>query len=397
MALDMAQNFCSGTVTATTGTTVTYSNTGAVNFPTTLTAPYDITIWNSTLYSVPQLDPNVSIFRVTSATSTIFTGSWVSPSDEYASGTTLSLISGDTYSCTLFITAKMVQDLNTLLFGNLTSSNLSSTAGITGSQLSSPLNLSQNVTLGGTTTNNGTISGGAVNPATITASGLITADGGITSPSIAGNPSFTGGLSVPSGQTATVTGNLTVTGTETVSGTLGVTGTITVPNATTPTQPVALGQQPLLATAYFHAQQQEPSGTSGGSSVVGVNVRVLNTVLTNTISGASLSSNQITLPAGTYYVRGSAPAYGAGAHKASLYNVTSSSYALTGESAFCEPSSYITQTSSSFDGLLTITSTTVFQINHQINNAVSGDGLGVSTGQSGVVEVYSDIEIWQLG
>ena len=179
MALDMAQNFCSGTVSATTSTTVSYSNTGAVVFPTTLTSPYDITVWNSTLYSIPQADPNVSIFRVTSATSTTFTGTWVSPSDEYASGTTLSLITGDVYTCTLFITAKMIEDLNTLLFGNLVSSNLSATAGITGSQLSSPLNLSQNVTLGGTTTNNGTISGGAVNPDTVTASGLMTANGGM--------------------------------------------------------------------------------------------------------------------------------------------------------------------------------------------------------------------------
>ena len=221
MSLDMAQNFCSGTVTATTSTTVTYSNTGAVPFPTTLTAPYDITIWNSTLYSVPQFDPNVSIFRVTSATSTVFTGSWVSPSDEYASGTTLSLISGDVYSCTLFITAKMIEDLNTLLFGNLTSSNLSSTAGITGSQLSSPLDLSQNVTLGGTTTNSGTISGGTVsgatlsgtttnsgtisggtvNPSTITSSGLITANGGLnitTSGPFTGLPyDIAGGISGP--------------------------------------------------------------------------------------------------------------------------------------------------------------------------------------------------------
>ena len=221
MSLDMAQNFCSGTVTATTSTTVTYSNTGAVDFPTTLTAPYDITIWNSTLYSVPQFDPNVSIFRVTSATSTVFTGSWVSPSDEYAAGTTLSLISGDVYSCTLFITAKMIEDLNTLLFGNLTSSNLSSTAGITGSQLSSPLDLSQNVTLGGTTTNSGTISGGTVsgatlsgtttnsgtisggtvNPSTITSSGLITANGGLnitTSGPFTGLPyDIAGGISGP--------------------------------------------------------------------------------------------------------------------------------------------------------------------------------------------------------
>lgn len=391
MALDMAQNFCSGTVTATTGTTVTYSNTGAVNFPTTLTAPYDITIWNSTLYSVPQLDPNVSIFRVTSATSTIFTGSWVSPSDEYASGTTLSLISGDTYSCTLFITAKMVQDLNTLLFGNLTSSNLSSTAAITGSQLSSPLNLSQNVTLGGTTTNNGTISGGAVNPATITASGLITADGGITSTGVI---VASGGLNVPSGETATVAGTLSVTGTATVSGTLGVTGTLTIPNATAPTQAVALGQQPLLATAYFHAQEQEPSGTEAGSSVAGINVRILNTILTNTISGASLSSNQITLPAGSYYIRAKAPQVQSANSKLSLYNVTSSSYAIIGQAGFAGSAAGAINTA---EGIITINASSTFQLNHFMNIATATNGLGSYVPGSGLIEVYSDIEIWKLG
>ena len=88
------------------------------------------------------------------------------------------------------------------------------------------------------------------NPATpfqtdaFTAAGLITANAGITVPSgeilttptIAGNPSFSGGLTVPTGETATVDGTLDV------PGTLAVTGTITVPDATSGTQPVALGQ-----------------------------------------------------------------------------------------------------------------------------------------------------------
>lgn len=197
MSLDQAQNLTLGSVSATTATTVSYTNQGAVVFPTSGN-PYNITIWNSSVASLPQLDSNVSIFRVTSATSTTFTGTWVDPSDEYASGTTLSLISGDVYNCILSLTAKMIEDLNTLLFGGLVSANLSATAGIVGSQLSSPLTLNQNVTLGGTTTNSGTISGGAVNPATLDVSGtstLATAD--VTTLDVTGtatlnDPTFTG-------------------------------------------------------------------------------------------------------------------------------------------------------------------------------------------------------------
>ena len=223
--------------------------------------------------------------------------------------------------------------------------------------------------LAGATTNSISIDGA------ITSSDVITANNGIN----------------VAGGTLTASGLITANDGINVAG-----GTITIPNATAPGQPVALGQQPLLATAYMHVREQEPSGTNGGSSVGGVNIRVLNTVLTNSISGASLASNQITLPAGSYYIRGSAPCYAGGAHKASLYNATASSYAITGEASFCN-STYSTQSSASFGGLLTITSTTVFQINHFINIAFSSDGLGVATAQSGVVEVYSDIEIWQLG
>ena len=218
------------------------------------------------------------------------------------------------------------------------------------------------------TANNGiNVAGG-----TLTASGLITANDGIDV--TAGAITAGGGLSVPSGQTATVN------------------GTITVPNATAPTQPVALGQQPLLATAYFHAQEQEPSGVQGGSSVTGVNVRVLNTVLTNTITGASLASNQITLPAGSYYIRGSAPAYLSGGFKTSLYNVTSSSFSLIGTSE----SSSGEQSRSFFQGIVTISGSTVFQVETFTSASQSGNGLGTATVQ-GIVEIYSDIEIWQLG
>ena len=70
---------------------------------------------------------------------------------------------------------------------------------------------------------------------TLTASGLITANGGLT---------------VPSGQT------------ETVAGTLDVTGTATIPNATAPTQPVALGQfvQSLGTSSSSNGYAKLPGG-----------------------------------------------------------------------------------------------------------------------------------------
>ena len=62
---------------------------------------------------------------------------------------------------------------------------------------------------------------------------------------------------------------------------------------------------------YFHAQDQKSSNTDGGTLTGGSFItRVFNTVVTNSISGASLSSNQITLPSGTYYVWGRAPTIG---------------------------------------------------------------------------------------
>lgn len=57
--------------------------------------------------------------------------------------------------------------------------------------------------------------------------------------------------------------------------------------------------------AVLHVRNQTNSGVNNTESFLGNGTwqqRVLNTVVTNTITGASLASNQITLPAGTYKV-----------------------------------------------------------------------------------------------
>jgi hypothetical protein len=65
-----------------------------------------------------------------------------------------------------------------------------------------------------------------------------------------------------------------------------------------------LNQKAPAVDQVIHLQHQETSGTSSGSISSGYNTRDLNTVILNTISGASLSSNLVTLPIGTYEIDG---------------------------------------------------------------------------------------------
>ena len=93
---------------------------------------------------------------------------------------------------------------------------------------------------------------------------------------------------------------------------------------------------------YLRVQEEQPSGTGGGTPSTGWQTRVLNVVKTNTIDGASLASNTITLPAGTYKIEASAPGFSS-THQLRLYNITQSAAALVGTSTLaggmgCGPS-----------------------------------------------------------
>ena len=59
----------------------------------------------------------------------------------------------------------------------------------------------------------------------------------------------------------------------------------------------------------LHVADIKPAGTMAGTPST-LNTRVLNTVVVNTIPGASLASNSVTLPAGTYEVHARVPTFG---------------------------------------------------------------------------------------
>lgn len=146
-------------------------------------------------------------------------------------------------------------------------------------------------------------------------------------------------------------------------------------------------------------QDQKSSGTAGGSngSSVGTGAtiaRTLNTTVINNISGASLSSNQITLPAGTYVATSQSACYAANGSKSFLRNITDNTDTILGNSFFTNTVNGYGF--SSFSGQFTISGTKVFEL-RQYNRSPDGgaSGLGFAT-NNGQVEIYSTITITKI-
>ena len=145
----------------------------------------------------------------------------------------------------------------------------------------------------------------------------------------------------------------------------------------------------------LHVQDEKTAGTNGGSSSVGLNTRTLNTVATNEISGASLASNQITLPAGTYFAIAWAPAVRTGGHQLLLANVTDGTTTLKGTCAHTYQDAGDENMSTSFlTGRFTIGSAKAFSLSHYCSIASSSFGLGRAVGWTS--EIYAQILIWKV-
>lgn len=140
---------------------------------------------------------------------------------------------------------------------------------------------------------------------------------------------------------------------------------------------------------------EKASTVQGGTFTSGTQTRVLNTVKLNDISGASLSSNQITLPAGTYDILAFCPAQQVNQHKARLYNFTDSLDEIIGKPGRA-PTTAEVQTESIVSGRFTITDTKVFEIRHWGTTTRSSNGFG-SSANDGTVNTYTHVTIEKVG
>ena len=152
-----------------------------------------------------------------------------------------------------------------------------------------------------------------------------------------------------------------------------------------------------ISQPYWNIVDQKASGTNGGTFTSGAwRTRDLNTTRgTNSISGSSLSSNQFTLPSGTYRIftrcQGSEVNY----HKAKLRNITDSSDVLIGSSNF-NLTSYGNISDSIINGIFTISSQKTFELQHYCTATYANTGFGNAVSISGITEIYSSVELWKL-
>jgi len=150
----------------------------------------------------------------------------------------------------------------------------------------------------------------------------------------------------------------------------------------------------LTVDNLIHIQDQKTTGTSGGASgTTTIHTRTLNTILSNTIAGASLATNQITLPIGDYYIEAKAPAYKTDRNRAILYNVTDVANELIGQSQLTGNGDTVV-TQANINGLFSIATSKVFELRHYTNVA-DANGLGIATNDTNI-EIYSEVKIWRV-
>ena len=149
------------------------------------------------------------------------------------------------------------------------------------------------------------------------------------------------------------------------------------------------------SAAILHVRDEKASGISGGASVAGTQIRTLNTVKTNTIPGASLASNQITLPAGTYIITATVQNYRADCHRIFFYNVSSGTYAIIGMSRYNAIADNMS-VESTLMGVITIASTSVFDLReYRLTGSADTNSLGLAVNM-GQIEVYADVFIEKI-
>lgn len=174
-----------------------------------------------------------------------------------------------------------------------------------------------------------------------------------------------------------------------------------------------------LANKLLHVRDSVASGVASQTMTNNIfNARRLQTIVTNEITGAGLSSDQITLPAGTYWMQAntqltfavSGTLIAAGLlSKLQLYDVTLGAAAVVGHSSghsyqIASTSTVATQLDLpvSVAGRFTCSGTHLLQLLHWYTISGTGaigtlQGGSASTGAVGSpVEVYTDVMIWKL-
>ena len=157
-----------------------------------------------------------------------------------------------------------------------------------------------------------------------------------------------------------------------------------------------LGQAISAAVQYMMVRDEKTNATAAQSLTANTwTKRDLNTVVDNSISGASLSSSVITLPAGTYRISASVPGYKANAFKARLrHNTSAITYGVsTSENSH---SSFDTSAQVLIKNQFTLGSTTDVKIEMIVQTTSNGGAPAGAITNNAEIEIYTIVEFWKI-
>lgn len=141
-------------------------------------------------------------------------------------------------------------------------------------------------------------------------------------------------------------------------------------------------------------EDQKAANTDGGTFTAGADrTRTLNTEVRDALNICTLSSNQFTLPAGTYYMEWCCPAYAVDGHQSMLYNVTGATVVKRGSTAYGSNATSV-QTESRGSAVVTVAGSTAFEIRHRCVTTRSTTGFGIAANLG--TEVYACVSIWKM-
>jgi hypothetical protein len=145
-------------------------------------------------------------------------------------------------------------------------------------------------------------------------------------------------------------------------------------------------------------QDQKTSGTNGGASTAAAwTDRTLNTIVLDDGSLASLASNHLTVPSGTYLVTASAPFNYAGHSQIRLYDVTHSAVLALGTDMFDnQAGTAVFSVLSVIQAAFTLSASSALALQYYVAGNWSGStqSLGAATG--GGTEVYAQLQLLKI-
>lgn len=140
--------------------------------------------------------------------------------------------------------------------------------------------------------------------------------------------------------------------------------------------------------------ETQAAGTQSGASVASsFQKRTLNTTVVNTITGCTLTSSVIELPAGTYTATAFAPFHDSESIKIRLRNTSDNTDAIMGVTGFSGNEGTFNAV---LQGVFTIAATKNFELQYYVSLGQLTNGLGQRLNVAGIDEVYATIEIVQI-